>query len=313
MTECVIACTNLTRKFGELTAVDSLSLQVQAGEIFGFLGHNGAGKTTTVRLLNGILNANAGEVRVLGLDPAADGAELRRRSGVLTESPSLDERLTAREMLEIYARVYGLDEKRARSRVVELLKAFELLDRADEKLAGFSKGMKQRMALVRALLHSPEVLYLDEPSAGLDPVSTRGLHELILRLSREQGRTIFLCTHNLMEAQKLCNRVGVMEHGKLIALGTPAELSHRLVHGAKVEIEVQKEQAAAAQEVIKNQFQLVSEPGQNGTLVVTALHHEKIPAVLAALVQAQVNVYRVAAQEPTLEDAYFALHTADRE
>ncbi|MGD1993184.1 MAG: ABC transporter ATP-binding protein [Anaerolineae bacterium] len=162
--------------------------------MFGFLGHNGAGKTTTVRLLNGVLSPNGGSTRVLGLDPVAEGPALRRRTGVLTETPSLDGRLTARENLTIYAELYGVPSDRVTGRVDELLTFFELIDRADERVEGYSKGMRQRLALSRAMLHSPEILFLDEPTSGLDPVSTHRVHEVITHISREEGRTVFLCT-----------------------------------------------------------------------------------------------------------------------
>src|SRR5512143_1057337 len=173
MTTPVIEISSLTRRFGETKAVDNLSLHVQAGEIFGFLGHNGAGKTTTVRLLNGVIEPTSGSACVLGLDPQAQGPALRARTGVLTETPSLDERLTARDNLSIYAELYNIPREKVATRVNSILSEFELADRANEKVGAYSKGMKQRLALGRALLHQPEVLFLDEPTAGLDPVAAR--------------------------------------------------------------------------------------------------------------------------------------------
>ena len=169
----VIQISSLTRRFGETNAVDQLTLDVRAGEIFGFLGHNGAGKTTTVRLFNGVLEASCGEARVLGLDPHTHGPALRARTGVLTETPSLDERLTARDNLSIYADLYNIPKEKVPGRVDFLLAEFELADRGDEKVGAYSKGMKQRLALARALLHQPELLFLDEPTSGLDPVAAR--------------------------------------------------------------------------------------------------------------------------------------------
>src|SRR5512133_599418 len=221
MSAPVIQISSLSRRFGEKNAVDRLTLEVQAGEIFGFLGHNGAGKTTTVRLLNGVLEPTSGEACVLGLDPQKEGPTLRARTGVLTETPSLDGRLTARDNLSIYADLYSIPQEKVAMRVNAILAEFELADRADEKVGGYSKGMKQRLALARALLHQPEVLFLDEPTDGLDPVATRHVHMLVTRLSRDMKRTVFLCTHNLVEAQLLCDRVAVLEHGRLLAIGTP--------------------------------------------------------------------------------------------
>src|SRR5215213_4640632 len=166
MSEPVIQISSLSRRFGETNAVDQLTLDVQAGEIFGFLGHNGAGKTTTVRLLNGVISPTSGSARVLVLDPQDQGPALRARTGVLTETPSLDERLTARDNLSIYADLFNVPLGEVATRVNSLLSEFDLADRADEKVGGYSKGMKQRLALARALIHRPQVLFLDEPTSA---------------------------------------------------------------------------------------------------------------------------------------------------
>ncbi len=306
----VISINKLTRRFKDTVAVDELSLEVQAGEIFGFLGHNGAGKTTTVRLLNGVIEPTSGSMSVLGLDPQIDGPALRARTGVLTETPSMDERLTAWENLSIYADLYGVPRGEVCQRIHSLLTEFDLADRAQEKVRGYSKGMKQRLALARALLHKPELLFLDEATSGLDPIAAHHVDELILRMARRENRTVFLCTHNLVEAQKLCDRVAVMEHGQLVALGTPAELTRQYVRRLDVEIEVPEEQIPTALDILRGLPKLVlGEPAKpNGSLVVTINQHESIPVVLACLVQNQVRVYRVASQEANLEQVYFTLH-----
>jgi ABC-2 type transport system ATP-binding protein len=306
----VITIDKLTRQFKETIAVDQLSLEVHAGEIFGFLGHNGAGKTTTVRLLNGVIEPTSGDMRVLGLDPQVDGPKLRARTGVLTETPSLDERLTAWDILRIYADLYGVPKKAVKPRISELLAEFDLADRASEKVGGFSKGMKQRLALSRALLHKPELLFLDEATSGLDPVSAHHVNELIERMARREGCTVFMCTHNLVEAQRLCDRVAILEHGRLVALGTPAELTRQYVRRLDVEIEVAEEQTEVALNVLRSMPQLVlGEPAKpNGVLVVTVKQRESIPDVLASMVQNHVRVYRMAPQEANLEQVYFTLH-----
>ncbi len=303
----VIVAEGLTRRFGELVAVDHLALEVGRGEVFGFLGHNGAGKTTTVRLLNGVLDADAGTARVLGFDPVGEGPALRRHTGVLTETPSLDERLTALDNLRIYADLYGVPEPEVQSRVQTLLESFELADRAEEKVASFSKGMKQRLALARALVHEPELLFLDEPTAGLDPVAAHHVHELILRLSQER-HTVCLCTHNLAEAQQLCDRVAVLEHGRVLAVGTPAELIQQYARRLSLEIEIEPSGAAIAAELLRNRFGAVDLQQAEGTLSLTWGSREQIPDLVAALAGAGVRIYRVAPQEATLEDVYFALH-----
>jgi ABC-2 type transport system ATP-binding protein len=310
--KAVIETTNLSKRFGEVTAVDRLNLTIRQGEIFGFLGHNGAGKTTTIRLLNGVLEPSNGAARVLGLTPLPDGPILRRRTGVLTETPSLDERLTGRENLAIYADLYGVPAPQAAGRVAELLATFDLSDRAEEKVGGYSKGMKQRLALARALLHAPEILFLDEPTSGLDPVAARQVHRLITRLSREQGRTVFMCSHNLAEAQALCDRVGVMENGRLLAIGTPAELMQQMQKALRLELEVAENDREAVLDQI-GRLGLTAENGQgNGRWLISGAQYAAIPDLLAGLVQAGARVYRLNPQEPTLADVYFALHEEEK-
>ena len=305
--EPVIVVNGLTRRFGGVVAVDHLDLEVYPGEVFGCLGHNGAGKTTTVRLLNGVLAPDGGTARVLGLDPLGDGPVLRRHTGVLTETPSLDERLTGRENLQIYAELYDVPPAEVPGRVESLLETFELTDRGDDRAGGYSKGMKQRLALARALLHQPEILFLDEPTAGLDPVAAHHVHDMITRLSHEQ-RTVFLCTHNLAEAQKLCARVAVLEHGRLVALGTPAELAQKLGRSQRLEIEVAPDGVTAAVGVVKTSLGIADPALENSTLSVVGANREAIPGLVASLVAAGVRIYRVTPQEPSLEDVYFALH-----
>ncbi len=310
MSSPVIQISSLTRRFGETNAVDQLTLDVQAGEIFGFLGHNGAGKTTTVRLLNGVIESTSGEAKVLGLDPQTQGPVLRARTGVLTETPSLDERLTARDNLSIYADLYNVPLADVSTRVNDLLTEFELADRADEKVGGYSKGMKQRLALARALLHKPEVLFLDEATSGLDPVAARHVNDLVENLARREGCTVFLCTHNLVEAQKLCDRVAVMEHGHLVALGTPAELTRQYVKRLDVDLEVDPAQMELILPMMQELPQLVIGPvkQEKEIFTLTLSGREAIPELLNILVQKGLHVYRLAPQEADLEEVYFALH-----
>ena len=310
MSTPVIQISSLTRRFGEKNAVDGLTLDVHAGEIFGFLGHNGAGKTTTVRLLNGVLEPTSGAANVLGLDTQTDGPAVRARTGVLTETPSLDERLTARDNLSFYADLYSIPRGDVAGRVHSVLTEFELADRADEKVGGYSKGMKQRLALARALLHRPEVLFLDEPTAALDPVATRHVHTLVENLARREGCTVFLCTHNLVEAQKLCNRVAVMEQGRLVALGTPSELTRQYVKHLDVDLEVDPGQLDLALQILEKLPQLViGTPKQEKELLTLTLSGwESIPELLSILVNHGLRVYRLAPQEANLEQVYFALN-----
>lgn len=305
-----ITVENLTRRFGDNVAVNHLTLAIRTGEVFGLLGHNGAGKTTTIRLLNGVLEPHSGVIRVLDMDPLQDGPSLRARTGVLTESASVERRLTARDNLLIYADLFAVPRERVSARVNELLDLFGLSEHADEKVEGFSTGMRQRLALARTLLHDPEVLFLDEPTAGLDPVAANQVHEMIANLSEEKGRTVFLCTHNLVEAQKLCDRVAVMEHGKMAAIGTPKELVQQYVRRLDVEIEVAAAQVNAALDAISSAAALTrGRPRQeNGNLTLTVTGREAIPDLVHLLAQKGIRVYRIAPQQPSLEDVYFALH-----
>jgi ABC-2 type transport system ATP-binding protein len=303
-----ITAEHLTRRFGDLVAVNDLTLEVSRGEIFGFLGHNGAGKTTTIRLLNGVLDASSGSAHVLGLDPGRDGPALRRRTGVLTENPSLDERLSARENLKFYADLNAVPREMVVQHIDKLLADFELLDRADEEVGGYSKGMKQRLALARALLHGPEILFLDEPTSGLDPVASLHVRQMITHLSEQEGRTIFLCTHNLVEAQRLCHRVAVLEHGRLLALGTPSELGQRFSKAHRLDIGLDHEQISQAVETLRRLPGITASASESGGVTVEGAAHERIPDLVQLLADTKIRIYHVVPQEPSLEDIYFALH-----
>lgn len=311
--ESVISTRQLTRRFGTTLAVDQLDLNVQRGEVFGLLGHNGAGKTTTVRLLNGVLSPSAGNAQVLGFDPAKEGAALRHKTGVLTETPSLDDRLTARNTLTIFAEIFGVAKAKVKSRVDELLDQFGLSERANDRVGGFSKGMKQRLAIARTILHEPELIFLDEPTAGLDPVATREVHNLITRLSREEQRTVILCTHNLVEAQKLCHRVAVLAKGKVLASGTTAELRNRYSRSQRLQIEIdpaQIEQAIAHIQTLPDVLevnQLRDEFNGEGVLSIQGIGYQGIPQFVQALVASGIALYRIVPEEASLEDVYFAL------
>ncbi|MBC7260991.1 MAG: ABC transporter ATP-binding protein, partial [Chloroflexi bacterium] len=214
----------ITRYFGDLCAVNKVSLQVPSGTIFGFLGPNGAGKTTTLRLLLGLLELHGGSATVLGYDVTTQSHLIREHTGVLLEHDGLYQRLTVLDNLEFFGRIYHLEKKARQRRIQELLEHLGLWEWRDANVAKLSKGMKQKVAIARALLHRPSLVFLDEPSAGLDPVAAVALREDIQNLARREGTTVFLTTHNLAEAEKICDLVGVIRQGQLIAVGTPEEL-----------------------------------------------------------------------------------------
>jgi ABC-2 type transport system ATP-binding protein len=306
----VIQISNLTRHFGDNIAVHDLTLDVQAGEIFGFLGHNGAGKTTTVRLLNGIYTPTSGRARVLGLDPQVDGPALRAQTGVLTETPSLDERLSAQDNLGYYADLFSVPQSEVQPRIQELLTEFGLAERATERVGGYSKGMKQSLALARALVHRPKVLFLDEPTSSLDPVAARHVHDLIERLATREGCTVFICTHNLVEAERLCTRVAVMQHGQLRAIGTPGELTRQYIRRLSIELEVAEKQSERAMEILRENPRLaISAPRiEKASICITVSGRDAIPELLSLMIQQGICVYRLAPQETDLEEVYFALN-----
>jgi ABC-2 type transport system ATP-binding protein len=306
VSEPIIATHELTCRFGPTVAVDRLTIDVREGEVFGFLGHNGAGKTTTIRLLNGVLEPTSGAAKVFGLSPIDQGAAIRRRTGVLTETPAHDERLTARENLTFFAALYDVSPNDVRGRVDQLLDEFDLLDRADTRVGTFSKGMRQRLALARLLLHDPALLFLDEPTSGLDPVASRQLRDRITTLSRTRGRTVFLCTHNLGEASEVCDRVAVMAHGRILALGTPRELGLRFASAVEVVIEVDPADVGRAVDVLAR---IGGAPPlvDRALLTTPRLAPDRVPEIVTALVETGVRVFRVEPKTPTLEDVYFAL------
>ncbi len=298
---------DLTRSFPSGVALDGLTLSVQAGEVLALLGPNGAGKTTTVRLLNGILAADRGQALVLGLDPAVDGDAVRRRTGVLTEHAGLDERLTARENLELTARMRGLDRVWAARRTTDLLERFGMADRADVTVQGTSTGQRKRLALARALLHDPDVLFLDEPTSGLDPAATRDVIDLIGALATEHGRTIVLCTHFLGEAGRLADRMAVLDRGVLHAFGRPEEIAADLFDGVDAELDLGGPIDAATMAALE-QLHVVTRvvPLATGALV-RLDERDGVPAVTRVLVERGLPVYGVSARPPSLEDVYFAV------
>jgi ABC-2 type transport system ATP-binding protein len=227
MSESAIHTESLTRDFGPIRAVDNVSLHVPRGTIFGFLGPNGAGKTTTIRLLLGLLEPSEGAAAVLGFDTRRDSDSVRERTGALLEHTGLYERLSAYDNLDYYARVWHMSAGDRRGRIQELLTRFGLWDRRGEQVVKWSRGMKQKLAVARTLLHRPELIFLDEPTAGLDPVAAAALRDDLDGLAQREGVTVFLTTHNLGEAEKLCDQIGVIRQGRLVAVGPPSELRQR--------------------------------------------------------------------------------------
>jgi len=310
--ESIIEIKDLHRAFGDIRAVDGLTFDIQPGEVFGLLGPNGAGKTTTVRLLNGILPPSSGTVRVFGLDPATQGEQVRKQTGVLTETSSLYERLSARENLEFYGTLAEIPEAMLEERVQEMLEFFELETRAGDKVETYSKGMKQRLALARALLHQPPLLFLDEPTSGLDPEAAQQVNTLIESLSHK-GQTIVLCTHNLTEAERLCDRVAVMNKGRALALGSLSDLSRKLWPAIWVDVIFWEAPSVNQLEAAKNFSGVKQAEVGTGSLSVRLESKEAIPAFVRHLVDSGASILSVNPRAHSLEDVYFAIQNGRKE
>jgi len=303
----------LSRHFGSITAVNDFNFEVSQGEVLGLLGPNGAGKTTTVRLINGLFEPSQGQIRVLGMDPTRQGQQVRRQSGVLTETPALYERLTAWQNLEFFGTIGGMSKEELRRRGSELLDFFGLEKRADERVGTYSKGMKQRLALVRALLHSPSLLFLDEPTAGLDPEAALQVHNLIDSIRKSSGQTVVLCTHNLVEAQRLCDRMAILNKGHMLALGSLQDLSQHFAVGIWVEVDLfNTPPATIVQELGGLRGILQVESGPNNSLRVNVQEQAVIPTLATYLVQHDAQLLALKPQEVSLEDIYFKLQEQSR-
>lgn len=301
----------LTHKFGDRTALNDLTFSVDRGEVFALLGPNGAGKTTTIRVLNGLYQPTSGSVSVLGLDPTLQGSEVRAQTGVLTETNALYERLTAIENLHFFGRLYGLPESVLLKRTAEFLEKFGLSERADDRVESYSKGMKQRLALARAFLTEPAILFLDEPTASLDPESTAQVHEMIESIHRQDGYTVFLCTHHLEEAERLADRLAILNSGRLLAAGSLAELNQRFNPGTWVEVQLL--QPLADHTGLLNTRGVLQVESESNVLRVQVEAESAIPALVRELVMEKAQILRVTPQKRSLEDIYFALQAEAKE
>jgi ABC-2 type transport system ATP-binding protein len=232
----MIQVANLVKKFGDLTAVDNISFDVGPGEIFAFLGPNGAGKTTTIKMLTTLLQPTSGTVRIDGLDPVQHPLDVRRRFGIVFQDPSLDGDMTAYENMELHGVFYHVPRKIRVERIEQLLRLFELWDRRDSQVKVFSGGMKRRLEIARSLLHTPKILFLDEPTLGLDPQTRKQLWTHVKHLNETEKVTVFLTTHYMDEAERVAQRIAIIDHGKIVALGTPDELKRQTGHDSLEEV-----------------------------------------------------------------------------
>ena len=298
----IIETFELSRHFGKTAAVEDLTLEVEAGEVLGFLGPNGAGKTTTIRMLAGMIAPTKGYAVVAGHRTERNVEQLHEVIGMLTQTPGLYDRLSARRNLEYFASFYPSIE--SQSQVEKYLRLIGLWERRSDKVGTFSKGMKQRLALARALVHEPKVLFLDEPTAGLDPEAAGEVRQLI-RTLREEGRTIFLSTHNLNEAEMICNRIAVL-HSRLLALDTPAQLRRRFFR-RQIVVQLEASDAEVTEAVRKLHFvQGVREEGSQLILELTDSEGNR-PELVKAIVEAGGRVIGVSEKQYPLEEVYLRL------
>lgn len=300
--DAAIIVRSLTKRYGVLTALDSFDLEVKKGEIFALLGPNGAGKTTLIRILTTLMSPTSGDAFVYGMNSALQGREIRRLIGVVPQENSLDRYLTARENLELHARLHSMEKKKYKSRVDELLELFGLAGRQHDFPDTFSGGMQRRLVVARALLHEPAVLFLDEPTTGLDPQARRAVWDYIRTIAGKM--TIFLTTHYLEEAEHLCERVAIMDHGRLIALGSSAELKANLTGGATYEIEFAEGSAHYADTL--RVMPCVGRLEVHGSVVAVTLEGwECLAEVITALNGAELR--RISLREKTLEEVFISL------
>jgi len=301
---------SLTKRFGAFAAVNSLSFEVEEGEVFGLLGPNGAGKTTTIRMLACIVSPSEGSAKVLGYDIVKESMKVRGSAGILTENPSLYERLSAVENLEFFARAYGItDQQWVSNRIKELLDLFQLWDRRNERVATFSKGMKQKLAIARAIVHDPPILFLDEPTAGLDPEASKLIRDMIERLGSLERHTVLLCTHRLEDAERLCNRVMIISKGSSKVVGTTEDLRNRMGGHPRLEVtlkEINREMVDKVRDLVLVEGVEVDE--RSTRLLVTANDIQAVaPYVVKTLVGAGAMVMGVNVFLPSLEEAYLKL------
>ncbi len=304
-----IEAEGLTKVFGTLMAVDHLTFQVEEGQIFGLLGPNGAGKTTTLRMLGSLIAPTEGAARVGGHDVVKDALRVREIVGILTENPSLYDRLTAQENMDFFAEAYGLVDPVKSGRIRELLEFFDLWDRRGDKAGTFSKGMKQKLAIARALVHGPEVLFLDEPTSGLDPRSSKDIRDLMEELSRRERRTILLSTHRLEDAERLCDRVMIIRNGARVITGSPEELQRKIAGTPVLEIRLRGAPGRVADAVraLNGVIEVAVDVPASRLMVTLEDPEASTPEVVRAVVGADGEVLSVGVVEPSLEEAYLRL------
>ncbi len=310
MAEFAIRTEHLSRNFGPIHAVDAVSLDVPAGIVFGFLGQNGAGKTTMIHLLLGLLEPSDGQATVLGFDTRRQANQIRARTGALLEFNGLYERMSAEDNLDLYGRIYHMPAADRRARTKELLIHLDLWDRRRDQVSKWSRGMKQKLAVARALFHRPALIFLDEPTSGFDPVAAAALRDDLAGLVKREGATVFLNTHNLTEAERLCAQVGVIRQGKLLALGNPDELRFKQ-GGQQAEI-VGRGFSDDLLALLRERPEVASAEVQNGHLILGLRGQSEVGPLVSLIVRQGGEVEEVRKGAASLEDVFLNLMEEDR-
>jgi len=305
----MIELIGLTKKFEDFTAVDEVTLTVSPGEILALLGPNGAGKTTTVRMLAAILRPTAGEARVAGYSVTEQPQDVRRRVGVLTEHPGLYLRMRGSEYLDFFGRLMGLDAETRERRARELLAHFGMSEAWNQRIGTYSKGMRQKIALVRAMLHDPPVLLLDEPTSAMDPHSARLVRDAVSSL-RHHRRTIVICTHNLPEAEALADRIAIIRRGRIIALGTPAELKERLLGPPLMELRLNRPPGDGVVRLVADLVKVEAQ-GEDWLRYSTSDPYKTNPLLLQTLAAHGAGVVTLSEVPRSLEDVYLRVVEAE--
>jgi ABC-2 type transport system ATP-binding protein len=304
--EAIITASELTKQYAEILAVDHISFKVKRGEIFGFLGPNGAGKTTTIRMLTGLSKPTAGKARVLGLDVGSEIAEAKKHIGVVPELSNLYDELSAIDNLIFMAQLYGVPRDRHRERAEQLLKMFRLYERRNDSFATLSRGMKRALTIAAALVHNPKLLFLDEPTVGLDVVAARSLRSLIRDL-RQQGITIFLTTHYLEEADVLCDRISILVKGRIVTVDTPEALKSSVGSDLPIEISLAAPSQKFVEEASAKLPNLQVVPVNNKVRILGGRPAEVLEVVLQSAKHAGIEINAVTTVRPTLEDAFIKI------
>jgi ABC-2 type transport system ATP-binding protein len=303
--DTVVETFGITKTFGDLMAVDHLDLEIKQ-EVFGLLGPNGAGKTTLTRMLTTVLSPTAGTATVAGADIIHEANKVRERIGVVTQASTLDLELSALENMNLYGKYYGLPREVRKERISELLKVVGLEDRAKIPVRGYSGGMRRRLEIVRALVHEPQVLLLDEPTTGLDPQARAAVLEYVNRIHKDHGITLLVTTHYLDEAENLCDRIAIVDYGKIVALGTPAELKRKVSGGDIVEADFLKLPDHALKALKEADFVLQIKEREGGVTILVKNGPEAVPKIVGLVDKNGGKLRTITLRELTLDDVFLS-------